>query len=190
MKCKAASLALVLLAVLCARAQEKPAPEKETGENTPPVALTVQVVFSEFEGERKISSLPYTIPVNATARERGSRPARVRMGIRVPITSGENAFQYMEVGTNIDCQAHQLAGGRFELDLNVERTSVYSAAEKKPVEWTPNEPMAIAAQPIVRHYKAEMVLMIRDGQTIQRAVATDPLSGRVVKLDVTLNVVK
>ena len=32
--------------------------------------------------------------------------------------------------------------------------------------------------------------VMRDGQTVQRSVATDPLSGRVVKVDVTLAVVK
>jgi len=60
----------------------------------------------------------------------------------------------------------------------------------KQVEWSPGENLGIAAQPIVRQYRSTMTLLLKDGQTVQRSMATDPVSGRVLKVDVTLNVVK
>jgi hypothetical protein len=40
----------------------------------------VQIVISRFQGERKISSLPYTLSVNANA---GTNRASLRMGAQV-----------------------------------------------------------------------------------------------------------
>lgn len=183
-------LAMALLFTTAVRAQDQ---EKESTEKPPTVSLAVHVVFSEYEGDKKISSLPYTVPVTV---HRGSRNSgQVRMGIRVPLTtsSGQDTkIQYMDIGTNIDCSAVVASsGGQFNLQLTVERNSIYSTgAEGKPVEWTANERLAIASQPIVRHYRASMELQMKDGQTVQRSMATDPLSGRVLKVDVTLNVVK
>lgn len=186
-------LAMALLLTTAARAQEKESAEKPPA--PPEVPLTVQVVFSEYEGDKKISSLPYTVPVNAVHRGRGES-GQVRMGIRVPVATGSGeegkprAFQYMDIGTNIDCWAVASVGGQFNLHLSVERNSIYTGSEGKPVEWKSTDRLTIAAQPIVRHYRASMELQLKDGQTVQRSVATDPLSGRVLKVDVTLNVVK
>src|SRR6266704_6046267 len=88
-------------------AQDKPKPEESEKkaeirkEVTP---LRVQVVFNEYEGEKKISSLPYTLLVNA---DEPGNPAMVRMGLRVPIQTGTQGptasqIQYMDVGTNLD----------------------------------------------------------------------------------------
>jgi hypothetical protein len=184
------ALLAVLLTGIAARAQEKPAAEKR-----PPTAVTVQVVFSEFEGEKKIGSLPYTIPINSEPDQRAADWSQVRMGVRVPIVTGSKEgviqTQYMDVGTNIDCRAW-MEGSHYAVDLRLERSSLYLVgAEGKRVEWSPDERgVGIAAQPIVRQYRSTMTLLMRDGQTIQRAVATDPLSGRQVRVDVTLNVVK
>jgi hypothetical protein len=39
-------------------------------------------------------------------------------------------------------------------------------------------------------FRSSVQLLMRDGQTVQSMMATDPVSGRVLKIDVTLNVVK
>lgn len=185
---------LALLALLggpAALAQEKARP---TDEFKPVTPLRVQVLLTEFDGDKKISSLPYTLLVNAD--ERFFRPiTSLRLGVRVPVnfaSEGKQSFQYMDVGTNIDCQARAAEDGRFRLDLTVERSSIYSYSggpEKKSLEGAPGD-LALGAQPILRQFKTTLPLLMRDGQTVQSTVATDPLSGRVLKVDVTLNVVK
>ena len=44
--------------------------------------------------------------------------------------------------------------------------------------------------PLFRTFNATLDPILRDGQTIQAIASTDPVSGEVVKIDVTLNVVK
>ncbi len=185
----------VIVAIAAPRllAQEKPksseaAKPAETAKTMTP--LRVQVVFTEFEGEKKLSSLPYTFLLNAD--EKGERAA-VRMGLRVPIEIGSNMqakqIQYLDVGTNLDGRAEKTEDGRFLLMLNVEKSSVYRpGASEKPASLGGNE--VSTAQPIVQQFRTQVNLLIRDGQTVQSTVATDPVTGHVLKVDVTANVIK
>jgi hypothetical protein len=43
---------------------------------------------------------------------------------------------------------------------------------------------------VIRQFRTELALTMKDGQTIQSTVATDPLSGKVLTINVTMNVVK
>jgi hypothetical protein len=175
------------------RAQEKPKPAEERRSVTP---LRVQIVLSEYEGEKKISSLPYILSVNADDRG-GGRTASVRLGLRVPVGIGSkdspSSIQYIDVGTDIDCRAETGEGGRFHLDGTVRRSSIYSSEpDKKPLDWTPGDPRppATSSQPILRTFSASLNHFVRDGQTIQSTMATDPVSGRILKVEITLNVIK
>ena len=53
-------------------------------------------------------------------------------------------------------------------------------------------PQTVAGGTAARYltFRSNNRLTMRDGQTIQYAVATDTVTGQVVKLDVTMNVVK
>ena len=151
--------------------------------------LRVQVVFTEYDGEKKISSLPYTLLVNAD--DKGPQ-ASVRMGLRVPVeTSATPAkqFQYMDVGTNLDGRADKTDDGRFLLKLNVEKSSLYTpATSEKPATVGGNA--ILAGQPVVQSFRSQVNLLIRDGQSVQSTVATDQVTGHVLKVDVTLSVIK
>jgi len=152
--------------------------------------LRVQVVFTEFDGDKKISSLPYTFLVNAD--ERGERAA-VRMGLKVPIetstSTGVKQIQYQDVGTNLDGRAEKTEDGRFQLMLNVEKSSAYlPGANEKPASVGGNE--VSRNQPTFQQFRTQANLLIRDGQTVQSTVATDPVTGHVTKVDVTVNIVK
>lgn len=176
-----AGLILALLGVMAPHgaAQEK-AKTAETPKQITPLKVTV--VFSEYEGEKKLSSLPYTLFLKTT-ENRQSRGS-VRMGVRVPIATGgkDEKIQYMDVGSNIDCEAESPEEGRYLLELSLERSSIYSGPGA--LEATN------ASQPVLRTFRANLTLMMRDGQTTQSTMATDPWNGHVVKVEVTLNVVK
>ncbi len=187
-------LGLLILLVPLARAQEKP---KTPEEPRPATAIKVQIVLSEWEGEKKVGSLPYVFSAAAATRLAG--PATVRMGLRVPVTvggkDGTSSLQYMDMGTDIDCLAKSLDDGRFELNLTLRRSSLYSTGpERKSADWTPGEQVMTLArlegQPIVRQFSTQINVFLRDGQTVQSSVSTDPVSGRVLKAEVTLNVLK
>ncbi len=179
MRISAAVVAALLMLASVVQAEQKPP--------KPLTPLTVQVVFSEYEGEKKISSLPYTIPVNADALPGPGQQSFLRMGIEVPILGvGKNGqVQYENVGTNIDCSAESIEGGRFRVFLNVNRSSLYT-----PGPGAETAAQAQAGAPMIRRFQESLNLLMRDGQTIQSTVATDPVTGRVWKVDVTLRVVK
>lgn len=181
------------------RAQDTPKPETaKTPEMVRPperrvsgATLRVQVLISRFQGERKLGSLPYTFNVTVEGR-----PVRVRMGVETPVavaTSSDpgkpatTSFQYKNVGTNIDCSAREVGGdGRYQLMLTVENSSsVAGGAESSGLSEAKT-----ATAPLFRTFNANLDPVLRDGQSVQAIASTDPVTGEVVRIDVTLNVVK
>ncbi len=116
---------IALLAALLAPplvAQEPVPPPQPTPPGQPagarktpaPVPLKVTVVLSRFQGEKRISSMPYVLGVMASGWGPGPKTT-LRMGVDVPVTTtvfgGDNktapvsSYSYRSVGTNIDCGA-------------------------------------------------------------------------------------
>jgi hypothetical protein len=184
------AFAILALLVPLASAQEK---TKASESVKTVIPLKVTVVFTEFDGERKLSSLPYALFLKAD--EHGSFAGRVRVGVRVPIWMGakDSQVQYQDVGSNLDCSAQALDDGKYVLDLSLERSSVYPSSagkEDHSTEGKSDDQPHYANQPALRTFRANLAVVLRDGQTMQSTVATDPLNGHVVKVDVTLNVLK
>ena len=181
---------LMLAHVAAATAQDKPSPPREQT----PTPLKVQVVIDRFQGEKKIASAPYTLAVTAHA---GRELARLRIGTEVPIAtppSGPSAdgktpapagIQYRPVGTNIDCTVRRVDDTSFEVQLTIEQSSVVDDEQQKL-----QTPRAIPNAPAFRSFRFTNSAVLRDGQTTQFTNAADSLTGEIVRVDVTLNVVK
>ena len=91
---------------------------------------------------------------------------------------------YQDIGTNIDCSARTLdEGGGFQLRLTVEDTSVYTNIQDSA---TPT----VEQMPVFRTFRTTNTLVLRDGQTRDFSAAADRVSGEVVRIAVTLRVVK
>lgn len=171
-------------------AQDKPKTSEQNSEDLrfSRASLRVQVVFTEYEGDKKLKSLPYSFLVTTHTRDAWPE-AKIRVGSRVPVyTGGEHgSVTYMDVGTNIDCRAEAVAEGQYRVYLNLERSwvegDVLVAVEKA------NPPQAFH-EPVVRQYRTELSPVLKDGQSVETSLATDPLSGKVVKLEVSISPVK
>ena len=194
----AALVALCLLPALRLAAQETPPAEAAAAKAATPaetsrgrrdrlVPLRVQVTIVRFEGEKKTSSLPFTMLVNAGQAGNTS----LRMGIEVPVRVGPfdkdgkgGAFShnYRNVGVNIDCRAEALDEGRFNLSIRAEQSSVGQTAEKLT---------AVAADlPFFRTFNTSFNALLRDGQTATHVAATDPVNGESVRIEVGITVVR
>lgn len=164
---------------------KKAEPKKEATQ------LRVQVVFSEYEGEKKTNSLPYSLLVEAPDGHRGDKSS-IRMGLRVPVATGPaSQFTYIDIGSNLDGWASKEENGRFSLHLILDRSSAYTSGsgdKEKATAVTPNQ--TVSSQPVVQQFRTEVELLMRDGQTVQSTLATDPVSGRVTKVEVTINALK
>ena len=190
-------LSAVIVTCLALTALPAGAQEQPPASSKPPAArqipLRVQLVVSRHQGEKKVSSLPYTLSVVANDNDKTS----LRMGVDVPIPNtvfnavaeGGKAsvpmtsYNYRSVGTNIDCAARTLEEGLYKLDLAVEDSSIFVA--EKPVTGMQGLPA-----PSVRRFTSSFNLLLRDGQTVQHTAATDPVSGEVLRVEVTLTVLK
>jgi hypothetical protein len=188
-----------LPAPLAGQGEPKPrAPETATPASArkAPTLLRVQLVIGRYQGERKVASVPYTMLVTTDGKK-----VQLRMGVEVPIavtsfaTSSDKtppvtSFQYKNVGTNIDCRVEDRTGdGQFQLLLGVESSSIYTTSEGR----TPGglvETGLVPDRPLFRTFNVSLNPTLRDGQSIQVVASTDPVTGEIVKIDVTLNVVK
>jgi len=164
--------------------------QTETREEKP-IPVKVQVVYVEFDGDKKVRSLPYTALISV---DHGPEWAKLRVGTRIPLfAGGQNGMQYVDVGTNIDCRAHRISDAIFDVQLSFERSWIdgdvllpFNSAAQQAVGPSLSE----FKEPVIRQFKAELNLVLRDGQTVESTVGTDPVTGRVSKIEVTFALVK
>jgi hypothetical protein len=180
-------IAVFLCATTATRGQDKPAETKQSA-----TAFTIRVVLTEYDGEKKVSSLPYTL----TALIGGARRlTSMRSGVRVPISteSKDSKYQYEDIGTNLDVtDFEQMQDGRYEVAMTVARSSVYLSskdAQNQGIEWTPGSERP-STLPLVRETRLLFAVLLRDGQSAEGAEVTDPLTGRVLKTQVSLAAAK
>src|ERR1700683_3397693 len=195
--------ALLIFAAPAAKAQDKPATEPPAPEAIEQPAK-LQIVLTEYDGTKKISSMPYSIPF---VLSHAPLTSSLRLGVRVPVNTttsktGENSLTYVDVGTNIDVSNidyrlnHILPiPGRFSVELRIDRSSLYVPSRDKDghidggKDWTAGEPPP-GNEPMIRQFRGDVTLLLRDGQEAEATVATDPLTGRVLKVEAILSVLK
>ena len=179
---------LLLLSALCLPsmqvfAQEKPKSEEKS---KPSIPLKVQIVFTEFDGDKKISSMPYSFTVIADEKLGGYYTTVLRTGIRVPIeTDGKDQkTTYLDIGSNIDCGIKSEDDGRFRVYLTFDRSALYpnKSAEGERLVANPG------GQPVIRQFRTSENLILKDGQTSENIMSTDPLNGHTLRVSVTINV--
>jgi hypothetical protein len=196
---KASAVALLLLGLLSpfSQAQDKAKVEdKPKAEVVATTPVKVQIVFIEFENEKKVKSLPYTMYMNAPDAPEVRIPwVKMRVGSRVPVYTGGGGstgnMTYLDVGTNIDALAAHTPEGHFLLRLNLERSWAEGHTlipVQRPEQMDPNA--GSFQEPIIGSFRSEVDLKLREGQTLESTMATDPISGKVMKVEVSLSVVK
>ena len=153
-----------------------PQPDVQSSAKTM-VPLKVALTLARYQGDKKISSAPYTLWVTANDRQ----TTNLRMGVEMPVASGPSV-NYRNVGTSIDCNASAGPGAMYKLALTVNDSSVTPGERDKAP--SPD------AQPSFRSFHSTFDILLRDGQNAQYTTATDPVSGEVTKIDIALTVLK
>jgi hypothetical protein len=173
--------------------------------NPPPPPLPVQpaqvdVVLSRYQGEKKTSSLPFTLMLSAGPR---FGPVSIRMGVDVPVgTSTSNVTQtsnaqssnpravettkavteYRNIGTSIDASVTRTDETNYSVYVNVSDSSLFASEGKVP--------SGIADPTAFRTFSTQNTLPMKDGQTRLFGVATDKITGETLKIEVKLTVLK
>lgn len=181
---------LCLLGLLSLPLQQALAQDKSKTEERakPSISVKVQVVFSEFDGDKKVSSMPYTFVVIADDLTRGPNPTVLRTGIRIPIEvdGKDQKTTYLDIGSNIDCGVRSEDDGRFRVGLAFDRSALHPN-KSQDGERLVNEPNG---QPLIHQFRMNENLLLKDGQNSDNMLATDPINGHVMRVSVTINVIK
>jgi Flp pilus assembly secretin CpaC len=146
----------------------------------------VQVTVSRFQGEKKISSLPYSLSVTM-----GGPVVRFRSGAQVPyatttVNDGTKtpSYAYRDVGIAIDVmRATIVEPGLYTMEITVNDSSLSSSSQ---IQGAPT----ISGVPIFRNFSTNGTVLLKDGQTTQLTTAADPITGETMRVDVTLTVAK
>lgn len=169
----------------------------------PVLPVKVDVVIARYQGDKKVSSLPFSL--YASAGRTYQSEVRMRMGIDVPVgtstatgtrtvPNGPNGgttstgttsttTEYRNIGTNIDTNVTRTDETHFAVYVNVSDSSIYTADGDA-------KNLRTADAAAFRTFSTSNTVTLRDGQTVQFGMGTDKVSGEVLKIEVTLNVIK
>lgn len=147
------------------------------------VSLKVDITIAHYEGEKKISSKPYSLRVTTNSQT----SLTVGRQVVIPNPAAERGYIYNPIGTNLNVSASQPSDGRFSLDLRVEETSIDPISVQPP---TPIVPGASDPPPAIASMRVTNTVILRDGETTEFLSSTDPISGKVSKVEIRLTVLK
>jgi hypothetical protein len=178
-------IAVVVCAGLTAGADVAVA-QRSTTASAAAVPLKVTIVISRHRGDKQTSRLPFELWVNAgeesSLRVMSTVPVpqttfAAQDGKSVPTTS----YQYREIGTSITCRVHDLSDGRFRFDIGIDDSQLPELKASVP---------GGATLPSFQAFRATTQPLLRDGQTVQHSLATDKVTGELVKVEITASVIK
>ena len=174
-----------LAALAPAAAQEPQTKGRSAAEQAAnPTPLKVTVVISRYQGEKQISNLPFMLTLNTNAR------TSLRMGADVPVPgrtvkegTAESSYSYRPIGTQIDCSAaFMTAEGRVPLTLTVNdsQVSIETSPDAGPMRGLPR----------FTNFTSTATLSLADGGSMEYTAATDKTTGEVVRVSVSMTVLK
>lgn len=148
-----------------------------------PATTTVklQVVLSRYEGDKRISSYPYTLSL--VPGQSGS----LRTGAEVPVPStalgpgGMNpSYTMQQVGSQIDATVNPTTDGKYKLALSV--------TDRWVVAGTQAAQGGVPNVPSFRNVVSASQAVLGNGETMQFTASSDKASNETFKIDVTLTV--
>lgn len=162
-------LLLVLSFASAMLAQESPKPR--------PVVRIYRVNFNiyELEDGKKINERNYALPVSAI--DGNGRAGSIKVGTRVPVTSKEGQFQYIDVGMNIDCDVTE-QGDKFILSSNIEISS-FALPDQTA------DPRS-GGNPILRQVREHFVSLIVPGKPTLVTSVDDTNSKKRLQVEATI----
>jgi hypothetical protein len=194
MKKSGAMVVLVTLFAISAatvRAQEKPKADAQTEDVARVfVRVKVQFVLNEFDGDKKIATLPYSFLMN-TEKEKGLNSPHyssyVRSGVRLATSPDKDGKpQYLDIGSNIDCALTSDDAGRYLMRFSFERASLAPPGRND----SKADPALNYAGFALPTFRSTGLVPLKEGQATEVMSAVDPLTGHISTLTVTITAQK
>ena len=151
-----------------------PRPAPAAAKKQPSSPLTVLVRITRLDGEKKISSLPFSLRVNLDG---DAGTLNLADNVTVPSNKDGSDVASYPIGTSISCRATSQDDGRVRLSLSVRDSSL--ALAKAP---------GIGVS--LKSVSTNSDVLVRSGETAEFFSATDQITGEVTRIEVTATLVK
>jgi hypothetical protein len=142
---------------------------KADNENKPVHAYRVDFSIYELQNGKRINTRHYSLDLSPGPW------SEIKIGSRIPVTSGADQYQYLDLGTNIGCELGEQGD-----DVSLRVTSDFSSLAG-PGEQTSRPLMP----PIVRQIKIEGRTVAGPGRPALIGAVDDPNSDRQFQLEAT-----
>jgi hypothetical protein len=145
------------------------------------VPVTLQVVLTKGEGDKKVSS-PYSLTSSS------GTTTSLRIGAEVPLgttgVGGQSSFIFQQIGTQIYFVVAPIEGGtaegRYKVQITITKRDVYDTNSAPPI------PQGDPSRPVFYNFIFAGTMILRNGETAQ-ITATDMVSNATWRADVTLS---
>lgn len=166
---------------LHAQQETKAAAEEDKAKSGSPVkpahAYRVDFSITELAEGKKVNTRHYSMVAN-------SGPwSTLKIGTKVPVATGSTGsgsptmFQYLDVGTNIDCEVNE-QGEDVSLDVRSDFSNLSSAEQQH------------SPQPIIRQIRINGRTITSPGKSALIGAVDDPTSNRQYQLDAVVTKLK
>jgi hypothetical protein len=151
-----------------AGAQEEHKPAAETTGAKVVHAYRVDFSINELQDGKKTNTRHYSMILTSGDRN------QVKIGTRVPVSTAQTGFQYLDVGTNISCRIVDGSGEDLMLEVHADFSNLSSPEEQH------------SAQPIIRQVTLSGTTVTTPGKSVIIGAADDPNSDRQFQLEATV----
>jgi len=143
-------------------------------------AYRIDFLISEMEDGKKINTRQYSM---------NSHPldeSEIKIGSRVPVEAKQGEFQYLDVGSNIECKLWD------ETRMTGLGSNVFLKVEAELSNFAAPDQQAAAQQfhPVVRQLRIKASSTVIPGKPMVVGVVDDPNSKRQFQLEVTVTKLK
>jgi hypothetical protein len=149
---------------------EAKAQTRADAEEKPVHAYRLDFSVNELEDGKKINTRQYSLNLNADDAN------EIKIGTRVPVETGQDQFQYLDVGTSIWCRIGERSDG---VPLSV-RAEISNFA---PI---PGQDAVHSTRPVIRQFKINASTLALLGKPTVVGSVDDPNSKRQFQLEVTV----
>lgn len=177
--CTIAILGFMIGWGMAGHAQDAPPAKSDTEAKSsvhaekPVHAYRVDFSLNELEDGKKINTRQYSVNVNSDESN------EIKIGTRVPVDSGHDEFQYLDLGTNVWCRIEERSDG-VALSVRAENSNFA----------IPQQGTGHGDRPIIRQLKISGSTLAMLGKPIVVGSMDDPNSKRQFQLEVTVTKLK
>jgi len=173
---KIVAVALLLSVHAFCQEEQKPTPpseQKQEAVKETADTYRLDLVIRELQDGKAIGARSYSTLVRDEPHG-GMR--RIRVGSRLPVSTGGTSWSYLEAGTEISLGIRTIEG-KLVLRLNVDMSSIASPEPAPAVK--------LAEQPVMRHFGIDQEAAIPLGKPTLLNSVDDPNSNHKFQIEVT-----